>query len=82
MYAIGKTLGKEDSVDVGKKISVGKLDVEDGSEVTLDFTFDVQPQENSTSGQAQQNSQQSGQQGGNSYYYYSYGNPFGGSYHN
>ena len=53
-----------------------------GTEVTLDFTFDVQPKESSTAGQAQQNSQQSGQQGGNSYYYYSYGNPFGGSYNN
>ena len=43
-----------------------------GSEVTLDFTFDVQPQESSSgNSQAQQNDQQNGNS-----YYYSYGNPF------
>ncbi len=36
MYAIVKTGGKQYCVEVGKKISVEKLDVEVGSEVTLD----------------------------------------------
>ncbi len=36
MYAIVKTGGKQYCVEVGKKISVEKLDAEVGSEVTLD----------------------------------------------
>lgn len=36
MYAIVKTGGKQYCVEVGKKISVEKLDVEVGNEVTLD----------------------------------------------
>ena len=36
MYAIVKTGGKQYCVEVGKKISVEKLDIEVGSEVTLD----------------------------------------------